>query len=1030
MSTTRRIVRATWGVFVACLLLVSFSSVARSSDQDPVYRIAKFSLHLPANASPTALRPNVSLIFDSDARRAYQIIKLNGTDDVMLRSWNLETRTVQLQSIVPASIIQHGPVSSNGNSSSEWIHSLDPKSGILYLPYNTTQGDQLGGVLAINTKTLAVVHNFARLAVNGADPNQLNCASQGSASCLPQTPMVSPTIRGLSFVPAVLTGLQPKLLLLMHEAGAPNAEGNMGIVWVAQWDAQTGHQDWIYRVQACQQGKLFVSPLGQYQVAIFEARLGSGIYLACWAAGRTGQVVRLTVDSLNTPQAEQAYPGPLQAVDAISDEEADRLLIKAENGSGESWWVFDGRSASYAGVIGINSSEVNTATGIDRLSGRLYVSSPPTGDASQSNPGGLMYSDTRRNPAPQPLQLPQYAQANTGQIGIDTNPVTFERQVWVPTGDDRYDIFHDGAPITDDPSLSDLDQLTTDVEEKPGVTGRTFTGGAHAYGLQLRIAGGLNGVPPTGPDSSGIRVGRSVPEWINSPCGYADRQLVLGAVDQAGLSNNLASATATVGEADPGSKTDAEQPEERCYPRPKIPEGHPGQFIDVWNNLRFQIQRYGHQDTGEYPRPLDKDVDDNGKSEVDDYAGAAWPFRSAQCSGDGKANTPTTVKPLDRGGDGSVVPANVREQSVTPEQYVADVTCAQATSEVNASAGGAALNVPNVAGIGTITVGDVSSSVRIYLDKEKGLVTETISRANKISIGDLVEIDQAYTIAQSWAAGRSGTAGTSFERRLCGVRVKDPTPDVNPNTPAVNANTSDPTKSSVEPSTGTQVKQAPPVPVYSHGYYYFQGCGDPNQATLGQQPVIDNINKALGARGRASAPQPDGPLSQGTPGGYLASIEKDRLQQVSARAVQNDPTTEVPALELVIFNDDPSEGRGRQIYQFAGVDASSTYGIYLLNPDEFVDPGTVPPDIAPVDDYVPPTYTPPTDSGTGAPPPSGGPIAILYAGVSFLLRRPLDALLAAAVWLILFAPVQLATRRRALRALSAATSGTAVSGAR
>jgi hypothetical protein len=201
-----------------------------------------------------------------------------------------------------------------------------------------------------------------------------------------------------------------------------------------------------------------------------------------------------------------------------------------------------------------------------------------------------------------------------------------------------------------------------------------------------------------------------------------------------------------------------------------------------------------------------------------------------------------------------------------------------------------------------------------------------------------------------------------------------------------------------------------------------------NGTPLGTRPFLEILNRVLGARGRATVPEPDRELRQGSPGGYLASIQKDRYQQVGARAVSNDGSTQVPALEIQFFNDDPQFGRGRQLFQFAGVDASVTYGIYLLNPF-FETPVDTPDDGLPpfdvTDDLPPLTGGPfmPPIGGTPPPtnPPATGvfaPVTYLYRGVTFLARSWQDAALAAGVLILLAAPLILLGRRRALRTLA------------
>ena len=43
---------------------------------------------------------------------------------------------------------------------------------------------------------------------------------------------------------------------------------------------------------------------------------------------------------------------------------------------------------------------------------------------------------------------------------------------------------------------------------------------------------------------------------------------------------------------------------------------------------------------------------------------------------------------------------------------------------------------------------------------------------------------------------------------------------------------------------------------------------------------------------------------------------------------------EIPAFEMVVYNDNPRVGRARQVYQFAGVRADSHYGIQLAGVGE------------------------------------------------------------------------------------------------
>ncbi|MBI4729206.1 MAG: hypothetical protein HY775_06840 [Acidobacteria bacterium] len=677
--------------------------------------------------------------------------------------------------------------------------------------------------------------------------------------------------------------------------------------------------------------------------------------------------------------------------DIIADRDGDRLLFRVKPAAaGESWWAFDARSLSYAGVVGVTVTGAAASAGVDPTSGRLYVVAPKAQSGGQRS-GGLYISDIRRSPPPQALVFEEFAGTGTGRIGVDVHPGTGERRIFVPEADHcgpgalcTYRILRDSVPVSADPPMEDQDRLTTDAEEREGVTGATFAGTGHTYGLRALIVGGLEGVPPGGPAVTEIRPGRYGIMRLGSPCQKGDREIVLGKVRNVALSNELAAASAIAGDTDPGTKIDLEQPSARCYPIPP----------DAARVLQSQGQSW--------PRPVDPPADSpDGRNDIDREVGRTWPFGPAECAGDGSASR-------DKTGLGAV----------EVEGFRASVECKQASGRASARAearGGEtpAFEAEGLPGIGSVRVGEVSGSVQIYRDRARGLVARTTATARGISIGDVISIDAALTISEAWAGGRPGTADTAFVRRLCGVRI--PSQDVDLS--AVQE-----VQGNVEAMLREQGVHPPPADLPRTDDV--DACGDPGipvlsptlVAQFGSPPLVGAMNRALGARGRASAPPPDRALAQGTPGGYLASVQKDRLEQESSRAINNDVTTQVPALELAIYNDDPAFGRGRQIFQFAGTDASVTYGIYLLagidTPDEFVDDFDLPEiliDMTGGSDFV------------QEPPPSGAvrrprsPFRMLFSGVAFLIRSPRQALLAGVVWAALFSPVALGLRRRSLR---------------
>lgn len=73
----------------------------------------------------------------------------------------------------------------------------------------------------------------------------------------------------------------------------------------------------------------------------------------------------------------------------------------------------------------------------------------------------------------------------------------------------------------------------------------------------------------------------------------------------------------------------------------------------------------------------------------------------------------------------------------------------------------------------------------------------------------------------------------------------------------------------------------------------------------------------------------DETLRKGTPRGALTAVQKSTERQASDQALVGDFTTEVPALEMIVFNDNTEWGRARQLYQFAGVATVAGYTIAL-----------------------------------------------------------------------------------------------------
>lgn len=268
----------------------------------------------------------------------------------------------------------------------------------------------------------------------------------------------------------------------------------------------------------------------------------------------------------------------------------------------------------------------------------------------------------------------------------------------------------------------------------------------------------------------------------------------------------------------------------------------------------------------------------------------------------------------------------------------------------------------------SVRIAEASSRITLTKVPKGGVVAVTEAWARQIQISGVGTIGFVHTIATSQAAGVPDSAFGDFGREICGVVVPG---------------------------------------------YEQDGCRDPKDA-------VDALNRALGARGRVFLRNPDPGLERGSPGGYLASVQKDRFEELSDRALNNDSSTQVAGLELLLINDNIEFGRARQLFQFAGVDAQTTYGIFLL--PTF---GPLPPDppAAPPVVHVPPTIRT-VDLPPPPPPPAPEPVLQkivkrIRTGLAVGFRNPREAALAAATWLAIGMPVLLARRRRSLgRALT------------
>lgn len=308
-------------------------------------------------------------------------------------------------------------------------------------------------------------------------------------------------------------------------------------------------------------------------------------------------------------------------------------------------------------------------------------------------------------------------------------------------------------------------------------------------------------------------------------------------------------------------------------------------------------------------------------------------------------------------------------------RFVSEANCYEDEGKVEASASGF---LSAGGGDPPIKAASGYSKVDVKRDSEGGVAVEVTSVAKGIEISGAASIAMVETKAISRAGGRPGTAKTSFTRTICRTS---------------NSCTSDENE---------------------------------------QKKMISDLNQILRRMGgTAYLRSPDSELAAGSPGGYLASIQRKRTEGPFDRDINRDYSLAVPGLEIIFTRgDSPSKGSGRHIYQFAGVQAESAYGIYckLGRSSDGNCNAPLVDDFAgdAFDDSVDTEYDASTvlinsDEQSWAGSPFGGLgdavqriIQKIAEGLRLLLSSPKEAALMAAVWLLFWAPSYLGERRRML----------------
>lgn len=300
-----------------------------------------------------------------------------------------------------------------------------------------------------------------------------------------------------------------------------------------------------------------------------------------------------------------------------------------------------------------------------------------------------------------------------------------------------------------------------------------------------------------------------------------------------------------------------------------------------------------------------------------------------------------------------------------------------------------------------VSVGRATSTTNVRLDPKDGLVSTSTSRVENIRIGE-ISIGYIANTATSYAKGRTGSARTVFNK----------------------------------PSIG--FVEGPGIPA----------CG----AQCDVEQVLKQLNTAVTGRAEFRRPPPETRLAAGSPGGYEAGIIKSEKQKASDNSLSGDKSVEIPALELVVYNDNGVIGRARQVFQFAGVRVDSHYGIQEIGRDTgcltcSLDVGTTIDELGSIVDLPTTDVAGSFDVGVDPVAPAGtgvklpGPLQVIepavqlggevvegvVAGFKLIVSNPRQAAAMGTAWLLLLGPIGASRRRRALKAVAAARPATATS---
>jgi hypothetical protein len=354
-----------------------------------------------------------------------------------------------------------------------------------------------------------------------------------------------------SRVPIALSYHQPSghvYIMSRLLTGGPAGRG----VYFAEERRTDGSLVWEKMLPAC-----FAATDNQYAPTIVRSILEpSKIYLNCYNSGAVqGLIIRITLGGDGNPSSDEVFPGVPGALSTMFDTGSDRMIfLTTISGAGRGAWVFDGKRSSFLGVIATGDERpgaIAYSMGLDQDRGRLYMQTA----------AGILVADVRRTPLASGLLFRKFAAEGVGAIEVDpVNHQFFVPEFRIEGQPERYTVYSDEIPSFRSANHESPDDLTTDVEERNGVTGVNYSAGGRAFGGRILVTGGLQkgtwnaALGPFSTEDTGInQLWRAIQ---SAPVSQSNRELFTARVEGVSLTNDSADASAIAADADRGSRQD------------------------------------------------------------------------------------------------------------------------------------------------------------------------------------------------------------------------------------------------------------------------------------------------------------------------------------------------------------------------------------------------------------------------------------------------------------------------------------------